>query len=279
MVSLDGVRLALRVGGPRVLLCEFLRRFLGVKYSVDGFVVRDDRVFRLWRKIRLMGGSIFVKGGFLYVDVGWSVFRAPVKGDLHLWLLGVVAEGIPDMYNYVRFDGATVLDVGGFMGVSACFFARAGARRVYAFEPVKMFYDVLIDNVRLNGFSDVVEVRNYGLWFRNACLPVSITGSDTGLRTGSSVNDCIEVHGIRDVFSEFGGDDVIVKFDCEGCEYALLSLDCGTIRRVKTYIVEIHGAYMPLVDKMRWCGYDATMIHSVNVTGAPVTVWLFTREG
>ena len=54
-------------------------------------------------------------------------------------------------------------------------------------------------------------------------------------------------------------EDVIdlVKMDCEGCEYSLLRLDEELLRLPKQYIIEIHGAELPILDVMTYNKFKA----------------------
>ncbi len=184
-------------------------------------------------------------------------------------------------------DGNVVLDVGAFMGETACFFARRGARAVHAFEPVKRFYDVLLDNVRLNGLSGKVIPHNYGVWVSDGRIGVNVSGGGSGLdlKRGASEDSCIEgvrvvnlAKAISAVSGTAGGHDVVAKFDCEGCEYALLSVCCDVIRMVREYVIEVHGAYLPIVQRMRGCGYVARLVRKLTNNGVPLTIWHFRRS-
>jgi hypothetical protein len=57
----------------------------------------------------------------------------------------------------------------------------------------------------------------------------------------------------------------VVKMDCEGCEWALLTLTCQEIRRAEEYAIEIHGPEPPLVRKMEKCGFQSRRIPRSNL--------------
>ena len=139
-------------------------------------VVNDSKVFRSLRKLALNGYRVYASSNYVYVNTGWGVSRAPLNGGVWAWLLAVLAEDLEGFYGCLDVDGNVVLDVGAFMGETACFFARRGARLVHAFEPVKRFYDVLLDNVRLNGLSGKVIPHNYGVWVSDGRIAVNVSG-------------------------------------------------------------------------------------------------------
>jgi len=59
---------------------------------------------------------------------------------------------------------------------------KRGARRVYAFEPVKIFYDYLVKNIARNSAEDKIIPFNYDAWFRDTILNITLLGISTGLK-------------------------------------------------------------------------------------------------
>ncbi len=82
---------------------------------------------------------------------------------------------------------------------------------------------------------------------------VAPAGMDTGLTVGDIK---IRTKPIRDAIVD------VVKMDCEGCEWALLTLTCQEIRRAEEYAIEIHGSEPLLVRKMEKCGFQSRRIPS-----------------
>jgi len=283
-----GSYLSLRSLGPSVTILEALRRLLKVRYRVGGLVVNDDEVFRTLRKLFLKGYRVYADSNYLYINTGWGVLRAPLRDrDAYNWLMLALTEDIEGFYECLDVEGKVVLDIGAFMGETPCLFAKRGARKVYAFEPVKKFYDILVDNVRLNKLCGKVSAYNYGAWVSDDELTINITGEDSGLRLCSDRIECGRPERIRTkslasiiefVSNESGGsDDLVAKLDCEGCEYALLTTDCSVIRKVREYVVEIHGVHMPLLHKMLKCGYEARLFKRLTDDKVPLTIWHFKR--
>lgn len=286
--TIRGLLTSLRSLGVSTTLLELLRRVLGVRYKVNGVVVRDSRVFRNLRKLMLKGYKVYADPNYLYVDVGWGLFRAPLKdGNIWAWLMAVMAEDLEGFYGCLGVEGRVVLDVGAFMGETACYFARRGAKVVHAFEPVRRFYDVLVDNVRLNGLSGRVIPHNYGVWVSDGEITINVSGGGSGLDLECGVSRDSRIENVRvadlakiisAVSDASEGHDIVAKFDCEGCEYALLSVDCDVIRKVREYVIEIHGAYLPLVHRMRECGYVAKLVKKLANNDVPLTIWHFRRS-
>lgn len=54
--------------------------------------------------------------------------------------------------------------------------------------------------------------------------------------------------------------DIILKMDCEGCEYdAILSADRNVLRRFSHILIEYHYGYQNLKEKFRLAGFDISI--------------------
>jgi FkbM family methyltransferase len=193
-------------------------------------------------------------------------------------LLYVLLEPLIEMYGNINVDNAVVVDVGAFLGETALLFVKRGAKRVYAFEPVKTFYDYLVKNIARNSAEDKIIPFNCGVWFRNTVLNVTLLGTGTGLRVNANHPSVeLDVRDLKDVLTMIHDKEGVidlVKMDCEGCEYSLLQLDEEYIKLSKQYIMEIHGCETSLIDKMLQAGYNSKLILKLNEW---VKIYLFNR--
>ena len=156
------------------------------------------------------------------------------------------------MYGYLDVRGKTVADIGAYLGETTVLFARMGARHIHAYEPV--YYRLLEHNLRLNNVTNATA-HPYGVWTEEDVYGVAPAGMATGLNTGDIK---IRTKPIGDAIVD------VVKMDCEGCEWALLTLTCQEIRRAEEYAIEIHGPEPLLVRKMEKCGFRAERIWRSN---------------
>ncbi|MEM4439011.1 MAG: FkbM family methyltransferase [Pyrobaculum sp.] len=267
-----GAWLTVKTLGPIVLIREVIRRLTGVGYTYRGIPIRTYLDFWLLREmkhrydIRREGDQIVVSTEYGQLAVGLNDVST----------LYAIGEPIEDMYA-ADVKGGVVLDVGAGIGDSTLFFVSRGARRVYAFEPVERHFRYLVDNVARNNAVDRVVAFNYGLWVEDGVLKVKYESLGTGLTVGDEVE--LKVKRLGDVLREIaeteGGID-LVKMDCEGCEYALLTTPCEVVRLARQYIVEIHGPPTPIVNHMSKCGYGAEFV--LRLTDL-VNVFRFTLRG
>ena len=272
---LKGLVFTLNTLGLKVTLREVLRRTLGLKYQYKGIPIDSHSSFRfirnmIWKDYDLYGldGEIVVRTPFGEVGVEASDYG----------LLYVLLEPLIEMYGNINVDNAVVVDVGAFLGETALLFVKRGAKRVYAFEPVKTFYDYLVKNIARNSAEDKIIPFNCGIWFRNTVLNVTLLGTGTGLKVNANHPSVeLDVRDLKDVLTMIHDKEGVidlVKMDCEGCEYSLLQLDEEYIKLSKQYIMEIHGCETSLIDKMLQAGYNSKLILKLNEW---VKIYLFTR--
>jgi len=267
MAILKGVLLTLKVMGLKYTIREAIRRTLRMPYIYNGVAVKDAVTFRVLRGLAARG-HMWTNGNEVFFRNEFGVFAVPVE-DVNLLgvfgegLLGVFPEGLKSMYGYLDVKGKVVADVGAYLGETAVMFARMGARWVHAYEPV--YYKYAMRNLELNNITNAT-VHPYGVWTEEDMLNIALAGTASGLATGEFK---IETKPVEDVIAD------VVKIDCEGCEWSLLTLTCPTIRKAEEYAIEIHGPAPPLVRKLEKCGYAAKEVASVTTL---VTLWHFRRR-
>ncbi len=250
MALLKGLKLTLRSMGPKWVAREIIRRIAGIPYTYNGILVKDDVTFRAIRSL-VSKGSMWVQGDKVFFRSKLGIFAVPYK-DIVL-LRPLAEEDYEMLYGYLDVKGKTVADIGGYLGETTVLFARMGARHIHVYEPV--FYRLLEYNLQLNNVTNAT-VHPYGVWIEEDVYGVALQVSGTGLKIGDIK---ITTKPIGDAIVD------VVKMDCEGCEWALLTLTCQEIRRAEEYAIEIHGSEPPLVRKLEKCGFQSRLIPSSNL--------------
>lgn len=74
--------------------------------------------------------------------------------------------------------GELVIDVGAFIGWFSIYAAKRGCR-VHAFEPSPDNYQVLLDNIALNGVQELITTHNVALFSSEADMKVHVSGCMT----------------------------------------------------------------------------------------------------
>jgi FkbM family methyltransferase len=185
----------------------------------------------------------------------------------------------------LELKGRTVYDIGGHEGVFALFFARAVGPegRVIVFEPNPRSAARLLENVALNGFTNV-ELHTIALGKRATTATLVVNPHSSGrsrldqneARRGShderfdvevdSLDHWVEVKGLPQ--ADF------VKIDTEGFEHEVLSGARATLERMRPQLfIEIHGrgpeqkraSARAVVALLSELGYQITHVESGQV--------------
>ena len=102
--------------------------------------------------------------------------------------------GLPASCYYSNFNidykDRVIIDVGANSGDTALYFASKGAK-VYAFEPVKEYFDMALKNLDLNPeLSKNIKIFNYGVSYKKGKLNI---GAMDSVSSYISQNDSYEV--------------------------------------------------------------------------------------
>lgn len=139
---------------------------------------------------------------------------------------GIFAETYIHQIHFFGFDlkGKAIVDVGGFVGDTALYFAYHGAK-VFVYEPDPMNHSLLLRNLRLNpGLADHITVWNKAVGVQGS-IPMGI-----GLKGGSGIHassphtqllPSVDLTGVLEENHILKGD--ILKLDSKGTEFDLLS--------------------------------------------------------
>ena len=175
-----------------------------------------------------------IEGSKMYVN-------PRVKGPMRTAFRGYVRSRgteklTTQVFKQVVKEGYTVVDIGANIGYFTLLAARLVGEdgKVYAFEPEPRNYDIVLKNIALNGYENVVPVQkavsNVG-----GTVRLYLSSKDIGAHTIRQHHDkeqfdekesgeFVEVESVTlDVFFENKKHSLdVIKMDCEGSEMAVL---------------------------------------------------------
>ena len=143
----------------------------------------------------------------------------------------------------------TVIDIGAHIGTFSLFASRF-AKSIYAFEPLASNFDILKENIKINGFHNI-EAYNVAV------------ADQTGMRDlfvvqgNAAANSLYLETELKTKIKTISLDDIVnqnkilqidyLKLDCEGAEYDIL-MKCSSdvLSKIKTIGMECHD-----IDKSR----------------------------
>jgi len=186
-----------------------------------------------------------------------------------------IIEDYKKLYlKYVDVSGKTVIDVGGYMGVSAVIFAKDGkARRVIVYELHPIFQKYIQQNIKLNNLDDRIELKRMGVLNRDGFLDISIdtlSGMEYSIEQSHKDNEKkarVRVTSWVSLIESLDTSKVgLIKVDCEGCEKYLVDVGCKLLSSINQWIIETHSPEIEksVLSKFEKCGFRKKLIKKLT---------------
>ena len=234
---------------PILAIKEAMRRLFGIRYRFNGIEVSTRPHFLLVQRSLMQDIKLYREGEFVVAQTAYGVIKAPSFDMLHYTVME-----IPEIYRDLDPRNKRVMDIGAFIGETSVYFASSGASEVHAFEPI--YYELVELNARANGFEKTIRVYPYGVYYERRKICVLPELGKTGRLPGPK---CFDTIPLEEAIKHISPD--IVKMDCEGCEISILFTKCSTLRLVREWIIEIHGCWFPIIDKLQGCGFKYKSVY------------------
>jgi len=173
---------------------------------------------------------------------------------------------IKQVHSIVDVNGKIVVDIGAYVGDTPIYFTLRGANKVIAVEPNPIAYQEMLKNIKLNNLEDKIIPVNAGLSNLRGKICVRDYDVDKAASTFYQSQDdknCVayvDALTLSDITERYGVLNGVLKMDCEGCEYVLLTTPCQVLLRFTEIIIECHGDPNPLVNYLKNCGFRVSVI-------------------
>lgn len=172
-----------------------------------------------------------------YLDMlmskGWQVINDIIKkGDVKLSIetnLSAIYETFELHVYDVDVAGSTVVDIGAGTGETSIYFAKRGAAKVVGVEPDVVAYNLAIRNQHLNPELD--SIIELDLAYVGCSVYPKVSGPTKGKHTRQTT--------LSQLIERFDP-PLVLKMDCEGCEFDLIMNEYDSIRRFDKLIFEYH---------------------------------------
>jgi FkbM family methyltransferase len=162
---------------------------------------------------------------------------------------------ISQIYGLLNVKDRVVIDVGAFVGDSAIYFVLRGAKRVIALEPNPEAFKEMLENIKLNNMESKIIAINAGLSSKAGYLGVwgGIKDALTtyyGIDVGGTVKS-MTLSEIIESVSKTERANMVLKMDCEGCEYDVIFNDYEHVKLFKEMSIEYHGNLRDLLKVLK----------------------------
>jgi FkbM family methyltransferase len=194
----------------------------GFKFS--NFTIERWKYLKYYITSLKKGVALFNEGNDIFAKIGNLKIKLfdEVNG-----IYQIKEIFINRIYDKFEYKNKVVIDIGGFIGVSALYFLSKGASKVYIYEINDEFFKILKENIKINNLSEKVTSINKGVsnTYKEGFLNVTkIKGSSGCFQEVSEKMEIlykkkIDLIPIEVVLNE---PIDILKIDCEGCEYDIL---------------------------------------------------------
>ena len=174
---------------------------------------------------------------------------------------GECEEVFSGEYDWLPVSGRIVLDIGANIGDSAIYFALHGAKHVYGIEVNPSVYKIAKENIKSNKLESKITILNCGIGKGRILIDPSNTGAGEFQPKNNKNGISIPLYSLENVLSKLHNsfkntNNLVMKIDCEGCEYnALLNADDKTLKKFSAIIGEYHYDYPLLKERLDTAGF------------------------
>lgn len=225
-----------------------------IRIRVDHTVISGDKLSILEKLMEIQIKRMNPDGGYVYHCNRKSYY---ING--YNSIATIFSTFIFEDWKKLNVKGRIVLDIGGYVGDTAIYFAAKGANRVIMYEAFPYSYKIAKKNISQNNLSDIVEVNNCALGGMNSFITIDPNYINDNESKVVTFPDGIKIPVItlKDIVEKYNITDCSLKMNCEGCEYEVFdNTDIETFRKFSEIYMHYHADPAPLVEKLNLAGFE-----------------------
>jgi len=184
-----------------------------------------------------------------YIESEGHKFFLDESDSLHLFPDGIYEEFGTSIVKQMIKKGDVVLDLGAHIGYFTLIFAKLVGEngKVYAFEPSPDNYSLLKKNVQVNGYNNVILVKN-GVSNKTGKNMLYLSDSNPGdnmIIDTKENRQSIEIETVRldDYFRDFKNQINFIKMDIQGAELDALRGMSSLLKKMEN--IKIMSEFAP----------------------------------
>jgi FkbM family methyltransferase len=217
--------------------------------------MRDGKKYHL----SYSGGKIRFENYTFHVDN-----KRQYGNTLHL----IIENLITEQYKMIPVKGRVVVDIGAGVADTAIYFAKSGAKRVYAYEPYPYTFNLARKNLKVNNLGRKIELINEAVSNKSGRITLAQAPDSyhyPDLKASKS-GKSIRITTLNDIVKKLRIKDGALKIDAERYErQVILGADRKTLRSFSHIIAEYNQGHSKISKKLLGAGFEVKVYPSEDI--------------
>jgi len=179
---------------------------------------------------------------------------------------GIFSAFLSDTWHTHKMKNKTVIDVGAYIGDSSISFAINGAEKVIALEPLYQNYQLAKKNIQNNQLNEKIDLFLAGCGTYDHTITIDPNRESSAQADIKVKNDGmdIQIFSLKSILQNNNTNSVVLKMNCEGCEYdTILKSPEEILKKFEFIVIEYHYGYKNLKEKLEKCGFNVSIIKPI----------------
>jgi len=168
-----------------------------------------------------------------------------------------------ETYNNLPIQNKIIVDIGACTGDTSIYFAINGAQKIIAVEPFPKNFEMAVKNVKENRLDPIIHMilGGCGGYSKTILVDPSYQSSMRSILHESVNGTTIPIFTLEQILAQTDADDVVLKMDCEGCEYeTILNTPIDILRKFSHIQIEYHDGFRDIKSRLEKCGFAVEKI-------------------
>ena len=141
-----------------------------------------------------------------------------------------------------------------------------GAKKVIMIEPQPKFFQYASKNIVHNNLTNKIQMINSAVSGKAGSIKINYDKSDQNFQIPVDNNGVsIPVITLDDILTKHSESGLVLKMDCEGCEYDVINYSSDeTIKQFDAILLEFHSGCLDLKKRLESCGFNVLILNSVH---------------
>jgi len=176
---------------------------------------------------------------------------------------GIMTFNKLNPYYRLNVKNKTVIDVGGAIGDSAIFFAINEAKKIICVEPYPINFKFAEKNILENNFGEIIDLKLAACAGKSGEIKID-PNTESSMRTSLKEKDSsfsVPLITIENIMDEYNIENIVLKMDCEGCEYeSIFDASERILKKIDSVVIEFHDGVKNLKNKLQDTGFHVSDI-------------------